>query len=108
MLAKLIDLEPTFVGEYKQQPRESYRELPSVDGAQGVLFICPLCGNHSVICWFTNPRNAPTVTADAYPRPGRWAFTGETLDALSLSPSIDLSRSDGCKWHGCIKEGVAT
>jgi hypothetical protein len=62
---KLTDLEPCFVGDYHQGTSSSdpttYRQLPSVEGAQGVLFICPKCGNHSVLCWFLNPRNAPQV-----------------------------------------------
>lgn len=118
---KLTDLEPTFVGDYHHgtdspTDRTTYRELgPTVDGAQGVLFICPKCGNHSILCWFKNPRNAPPVPAEAFPRPGRWTFSGDTFDVLSLTPSVDLSTitpespaSPGrCYWHGFVTNGEA-
>lgn len=114
---KLTELEPTFVGEYHGLGNPTtYRELPSVEGAQGVLFICPKCQKHSVLCWFKNPRNAPAVPNDAFPRPGRWTFSGDTFDVLSLEPSIDLSTitpenpadPSRCYWHGWVKNGEAT
>lgn len=116
---KLTDLEATFVGRYHAGtgPADptSYFQLDSVDGAQGVLFVCPKCQKHSVMCWFTNPRNAPVVPDTAFPRPGRWLFSGDTLDALTLSPSVDLSKIDAenpahpsrCYWHGFVTSGQA-
>ena len=91
----------------------SFRHLASVDGAQGICFVCPKCQNHSVLVWFSNPRNAPMVHADAYPGPGRWEFTGDTIESLTLNPSIDLSKIDNehpaapchCYWHGWVKNG---
>lgn len=106
MPAKLIDLEATFIGAYEHE--HGWHERMAVDGAQGVQFICPKCGNHSIVCWFSNPRNAAPVPDAAFPRPGRWAFTGDTIETLTLHPSIDLSGSDGCKWHGSVKDGVAS
>lgn len=115
----LAELEAKFVGDYhgRTGPADptTYRELSGVDGAQGVLFICPKCGNHSVLCWFNNPRNAPAVPADAFPKPGRWTFSGETIETLTLEPSIDLSAitpdspesPSRCYWHGWVKSGDA-
>jgi hypothetical protein len=111
---KLTELEPFFIGEYQTKDSGvSYRQLASVDGAQGILFICPKCGNHSILCWFKNPRNAPLVPDEAFPRPGRWTLTGDTFDVLTLSPSIDLSVIDEnnpksesrCYWHGFVENG---
>jgi hypothetical protein len=114
---KLADLEPTFLGQYREDDggRASYRQLDSVEGAQGVLFICPKCGNHSVLCWFVNPRNAPRVPDSAFPRPGRWTFSGDTFDVLTLTPSVDLSQvtdenpkhPSRCYWHGFLTNGEA-
>lgn len=105
---KLADLEPTFVGNYNSETH-AMRQLDSVEGAQGVIFVCPKCGNHAVLCWFRNPHNAPVVPDDALPGPGRWTFNGDSFDVLTLSPSIDLSRGAGeCNWHGFITNGVAT
>ena len=114
---KLVDLEPTFVGRYSDGPPVTYQELGSnADGAQGLLFICPKCGNHSVLCWFNNPRNAPKVPDAAFPRPGRWTWNGGTFDVLTLTPSVDLSKidtdnpagPDRCYWHGNVTNGETT
>ena len=113
---RLAELEGRFVGGYAQiASRVSHRELASVDGAQGVLFECPKCHGHQVLCWFKNPRNAPIVPADAKPGPGRWIFTGDSIDTLTLEPSVDLSKIDAehpahegrCYWHGWVKSGNA-
>lgn len=111
-LMKLTELEATFVGKYHEgtDPADStsHDELDSVEGAQGVMFVCPECGNHSVLCWFKNPRNAPIVPDSAFPKPGRWTFTGETIETLTLAPSVDLSVGGvGCLWHGWVKNGDA-
>lgn len=104
------------MGGYSEQDgRVTFRELPSVEGAQGILFICPKCQNHSILCWFNNPRNAQPVPPEATPRPGRWTFTGDTVDEVSLLPSVDLSVVDAehpgpptrCMWHGWVKNGEA-
>lgn len=117
---KLTELEARFVGGYHagSGPADptTYRELDAVDGAQGVLFICPKCGSHSVLCWFNNPRKASIVPAEAFPKPGRWTFSGDTVETLTLEPSVDLSAitpdnpesPSRCYWHGWVKDGHAT
>jgi hypothetical protein len=110
----LAQLDACFVGEYSidENDRPTHRQLDSVEGAQGALFLCPKCENHYVLCWFVNPRNASPVPADARPLP-RWTFSGETINELTLSPSIDLSRIDEnnpehparCYWHGFVESG---
>jgi hypothetical protein len=113
---KLSALDPSFIGGYKvENGHVMYCQLPSVDGAQGILFWCPECGKHAILCWFTNPRSAPRVPDDASPRPGRWSFSGDTFDTLTLSPSVDISRIDDdnpahpgrCYWHGWVQNGEA-
>jgi hypothetical protein len=112
---RLVELEAKFIGGYKVvDGHVSFRELPDDQGAQGVLFVCPKCQGHSVICWFSNPRNAPPVPAAAFPRPGRWAAEG-SIDNLTLMPSVDLSKIDEenpespgrCYWHGWVTNGEA-
>lgn len=113
---KLTDLDAVFVGMYQKTLITSYQELRSVEGAQGVLFVCPKCQNHSILCWFKNPRNSQPVPEDAEPKPGRWTFTGDTIDTLTLTPSVDISKVDAqnpasetrCYWHGFIQNGDAT
>lgn len=83
---------------------------PTLQDADGVLFLCPLCyrtnngkiGTHSVLCWFRG-----RVPDDRHPGPGRWDVTGTSIDDLSLSPSIQLL-GGGCSWHGFVTNGDAT
>jgi hypothetical protein len=109
---KLTDLQASFVSDYTP---EGFREIgDTIEGAQGLIFICPKCQGHSVLCWFTRSINAEKVPDDALPGPGRWKFTGTSLADATLSPSIDLSRYEqgkdmgkSCKWHGFVKNGEA-
>lgn len=115
---KFALLDPQFVGSYHPG---GYRRLDTIDGAQGVLFQCPLCsegkppgepdgrgfrGAHYILAWFANPINAPRVPDDADPKPGRWVATGTTFENLSLSPSILLQ--GGCGWHGYVTNGMTS
>lgn len=94
-----------------------------MDGAQGVLFTCPL-HTHGIVVWFTNPRGTPPAPAEVRPT-YRWTIAGGTsLDDLSLTPSIncDLGRCNNkckkkhgdwcethwCLWHGTVAGGVIT
>jgi hypothetical protein len=79
--------------------------------AQGVMFLCPKCfganggnvGTHRVLSWF----RGKGVPDDAKPGPGRWEVEGFGLNDLTLRPSIDLSTSGGCDWHGFVTNGSA-
>ena len=109
-----------------------YTRQATVEGAQGILFQCPLCaqgkeygeeddpvighrgfyrGAHYVLCWFTNPRNAPRVPDDADPKPGRWTFEGDTVDTITFvgpAAASVLLTPPGCGWHGFVKNGDAS
>lgn len=68
----------------------------------GVAFDCP-CGCASR-CYigFSNPIDGgPPLRTDV----PRWDRTGDTIETLTLHPSIQ--RIGGCAWHGFIKEGNA-
>ena len=128
---RLRDLDAEFVGEWTET---SFRVLPGVEGAQGLLFQCPKCaegkprggrpsrsgdavipdrtwaeGAHYVLCWFANPRNAPAVPVEAFPKPGRWIFAGESIDDLTfIGPAAaSVLLAAGCEWHGFVKDGAA-
>ena len=77
-------------------------EAPKRDGV-GVEFECP-CGCESpVYIPFRNPLDGgPAYESGNHPT---WERTGETLEDLTLSPSI--LRLSGCKWHGYIRQGRA-
>lgn len=106
---KLRELEATFVGK---ATANSFNEQDTIDGAQGIMFDCPLCHRHSVLCWFSNPINAPIVPADMEPGPGRWEASGSSIDDLTLNPSVNLDTQNArehksCLWHGWVKNGNA-
>jgi Family of unknown function (DUF6527) len=122
---KLRDLDARFVGQLNVQTG-GFTEQDGIEGAQGVLFQCPLCGQnqnavdtsngkgregaHYVLCWFKNPRNAPGVPDSMEPGPGRWIASGSGIDDLTLAPSVNLDvhpTDKGCKWHGWVKSGEA-
>lgn len=122
-MTKLRDLDATFVAKY-DAAADSFVEQPEIEGAQGVMFICPKCQGHCVLCWFRNPRNAPPVPDTADPgaakdgKPAsRWIAAGSSLDDLSLEPSVNLDTEQArealkqnpnvCLWHGWVKNGEA-
>lgn len=103
------DLEGRFIRLISTDGQsERLQIVDEIQDAQGVWFLCPKCyekngqsneGTHMVLLWFRN-RGVPIA---APPGPGRWEARGNTLDALSLDPSISLE--GGCGWHGYIREG---
>jgi len=95
-----------------RRAKQGVEEMPSADGAQGVRFTCPI-GDvrhghflHIFHIWFENPINAEKVLAD---QPyARWQRTGDSLENLTLSPSILDKTPGGCGWHGWVKNGIAS
>lgn len=90
-----------------------YKPVDSIDDAQGVWFLCPLCfeknhgpvGTHLVGCWF----NGRGVPADETPGPGRWNPSGTGLHDLTFVPpgAVSVLLTGGCGWHGFIVKGHA-
>ena len=102
---KLTDLEPSFWGA---DGREGLGLIfrcpahPDGGGWQGVPFANPLDGGPAHV--YDRPR-----------RDGRpyayWTRIGETMETLTLTPSIDVPEQDasgqriGSHWHGWITTG---
>lgn len=121
---KLTDLDGHFVNHASANSFHVLREhtATSIVGAQGILFQCPTCGigkprgrdedgnhivgDHYILVWFANPRGAEPVAAEAEPAP-RWTASGEDLDSLTLSPSVDCTKGGGCAFHGWVSHGEA-
>jgi hypothetical protein len=91
---KLIDLDPSWWNV----------QMPGRSG-MGLVFLCPCCRSQYLGVWFANPLDggAP-APIEMMPAP-RWKRVGETFETLTLTPSIDASRSDGKHWHGFITNG---
>lgn len=102
----LLNLEPQFL----QIDGLGYQYVNTLEEAQGILFVCPLCaaragsnaGVHYVLCWFRDKG----VPDDVLPGPGRWLASGSSYADLTLSPSINLP-GEGCGWHGWLQGGDA-
>ena len=77
------------------------------------MFLCPKCGDHSVICWFVNPKQGAPVPPETTPGPGRWTRSGETIESLTLlgsGPGGSGMRSvqlggGGCQAHFYVTDG---
>ncbi len=104
-------LDATFYGNVRKsdEGRDAITKLPNIEGAQGLLMICPCGEGHSIMIPFANPRNAPDVPCDHGPRNKsktgfpRWNMNGSGLEDLTLTPSIDVG-NNSC-WHGFITSG---
>lgn len=110
-MKKLSELDAVFVGKYDAAADSFHEGLPFTE-AQGVMFLCPLCEGHQVLCWFKD-RGVPDK---AEPGPGRWTPTGTCIGDLTLSPSVNLDTKsaeyysqypNSCRWHGWVKNGEA-
>ena len=100
-MTKLVDLDGTFV---RHTSDGNFEEVAEISRANGLLFDCPLCGRHSILCW------DHSVPPDVDPKPGRWTISGTSIADVTLQPSVNLdTRPDAvCKWHGWVRNGDAT
>ncbi|MCK9463812.1 MAG: hypothetical protein M0R80_29695 [Proteobacteria bacterium] len=121
---RLTDLDACFLEDVKADG--SCHRTDSIEKAQGVMFQCPkcaegkeifeedgkkgVCGAHYVMCWFANPRNAPRVSDNLEPKPGRWYYEGTSLEDLTFTGpgAYSILLTSGCCWHGFIKNGDAS
>ena len=89
-----------------------YEPAPLRTGV-GVIFQCP-CGNHDedheLYAPFANPLDGgPASNPGGWNGSGGWQRTGDTFDALTLSPSILRAKArGGCGWHGFVTNGEVT
>jgi hypothetical protein len=102
---RLSDLNASFVGCGGEGVSNADGSPAEERSGVAVAFDCP-CGCEERVCIpFANP-------LDGKPLPGHmespgfrqgWQRTGETLETLTLAPSI--ARVGGCAWHGFIRDG---
>ena len=80
----------------------------------GVKFCCPSCpaveGAVTLAVLFANPDDGGPAWPNEALALGnndgkRWTRSGDTLETLSLSPSVDCSSCG--HWHGVVTGGVA-
>lgn len=80
----------------------------------GVKFICPTCpaveGAPTIAVLFANPPDGGPPVPAGSSLPGendgrRWQRSGDTIETLTLAPSVDCSRCG--HWHGIVSNGEA-
>lgn len=106
---KLTELEPHFL---VRKSEKVFRLADTIDGADGIQFLCPKCfaanggrvGTHIIICW--TPAVPPTVS----PQPGRWRLMGTDYGDLNLvgTPSSSVKLMGGCQAHFSVTNGEIT
>jgi hypothetical protein len=98
---KLTDLNPSFFDSGGPGVYHADGTPVPLRLGVGLIFDCPCskCGHHIGID-FNNPLDGGPPLE---PRRSRWQRTGDTLQTLTVSPSI--LRHGGCGWHGWIRDG---
>lgn len=101
---KLKDLNAEFVGAGGPGITNADGSTPERRSGVGVIMDCPCgeCDEHRrLFVPFRNPIDGgPPMKYGAL-----WERTGDTIESLTLSPSVN--RLDGCRWHGWIRNGEA-
>ena len=101
---KLTDLDASFVAP---------------EGRHGVAvqFRCPGCQRERIVIPFANPIDGGGADPSMNYRGVLWTRSGDSLETLTLSPSVDFSHVNGsddagdpwreCRWHGWVRDGQA-
>jgi hypothetical protein len=100
---KLADLDASFV---------------ETDGRRvGVQFCCPACRRERILVPFALPPSGDARELNVHGVV--WQRTGDTLETLTLSPSVNFRHVYGglgsdsseprteCTWHGWVRDGQA-
>lgn len=106
---KLADLEPRFVTHEELGGHWYDVRVASLAAAHAVRFLCPACyaknngpvGTHGVMVTF-HDRGVPDHLGSRSRQggPSRWRVSGDSVENLTLTPSIDCE----C-WHGHVTNG---
>ena len=113
---KLTELEPkwTVTHEYGEYD-ETIKANPKRHG-MGIIFRCPVCGNHRIGVMFSNPIDGLPA---GFGIDRLWKRDGKTFDTLTITPSINVQ--DGIMkgtlnpnpimarcWHGNVTGGYVS
>lgn len=100
---RLADLDARFIGNGGEGVTDKDGNPVPYRPGVAVVFDCPKCGaDHPGCIEFTNPLDGgPPARTDGH----TWQREGDTIDTLTLRPSI--LRKD-CGWHGFITNGEIT
>lgn len=128
---KLLELEPRFLryvletaDEHRGRrlpdgttqwggfPIDTFHNVESLSEADRIMFLCPLCftrnsgpvGTHGIAIDFVGRATPDSACMrNDQKQPVRWNATGNSLEDLTLTPSILIL--SGCQWHGFVTNG---
>jgi hypothetical protein len=91
------------------KPAALFARVAALSEAHGLRFICPksfathggIVGAHSVQVYFAGSPVPGHIGTNIKGETVRWTYSGNSLDDLSLSPSIQEQDSI-CGWHGFV------
>ncbi len=102
---RLTELDARFVGSGGEGVWNADGTPAPKRSGIGVVMNCP-CGTHGEDNPLYVPFKNPIDGGPMLPGDHGWNRTGETLETLTLTPSIQRL-GEGCRWHGFITNGAA-
>jgi Family of unknown function (DUF6527) len=111
----LRELEARFISYTPEGDRDVFTHVDSLAEAHGIHFLCPKSfaanhgpvGTHMVQVYFAGSPVPAHMGKNKNGQTVRWYASGNGLENLSLTPSIQ-EEDDICKWHGFVgSSGVA-
>lgn len=109
MRAKLRDLDAQIIGAGGTGVFDADGSPAELRTGVGLMFKCPCGAAHDeydrVFVAFANPIDGKPPVINA--KQPTWNRTGETIDDITLTPSIQRMDPGGCRWHGYVTNGEA-
>ena len=105
---RLADLDAGFVGPYADAAGAASGT------ATGLQFRCPKCRETRIVVPIDPPIGPGPVDPSLNARGILWRRTGDTVENITLTPSIDSKDVNGgydglprveCHWHGFVQNG---
>lgn len=100
---KLVDLDAGFVSS-------------SPGTSTGLQFLCPGCKRERIVVPFSPTIGPGPVDASLNARGVVWQRSGDTVETITLTPSIDSKHVNfnddpphhpvECHWHGWVRDGA--
>lgn len=99
---KLVDLDAHFIGAGGPGTFDADGSQSAVRTGVGVVMNCPCGCDRDLYVPFANPLDGKPQRG-----PQGWQRAGDTIDTLTLSPSVLRKGPGSCGWHGWIRNGEA-
>lgn len=102
MAKKLTELNAKFIGAGGPGVFNADMTPATPRSGVGIVMDCPCGCDSQLYVGFHNPLDGGPALESGSPR---WSRTGDTIETLTLTPSV--LRKGPCGWHGFITDGEA-